>query len=649
MSISYRPEIDGLRTVAVCSVLLYHLKIPVEGGYVLPGGFLGVDVFFVISGFLITSLIRKEWTETGGFSIANFYERRARRLLPALFGVILASLAAATLILLPSAMIDFLNSIAASIFFVSNMYWYFAQQAYGATDGLYQPFLHTWSLAVEEQFYLLFPLLYMLLLRRLPQRLLAVALVAMVLGLFGAELMTKTNFALSFFWLPSRIWELLAGAALAHLLMSHSGCGRSWRVAPLLPGVGLALILASLVGMNLHWHHPGFGTVGAVLGAVLVIWFAAPGEPVTRLLSSRPFVLIGLISYSLYLWHYPIFSFGRMLRATPGPADWIVWLVLSFGLAILGYRLVERPYRQRSVVSLRMLIGSGAAALAVVATFAVAMVATDGMRGRFPSLIALYGPNEFDNDVLMDDSWRILADLAAVKGYGPSKPQAPSDFEASELWFDPASDDRRVLIVGSSHGKDMFNAFHLNRDAFSGLAFARFGMGDRLPADQIGRLLAAPNFAEADTVLLSFRYGEPTLARLPVLIEAIKARDKEVLVLLNTVEFDDIDHKPLFDWYLTKNGSMDPTALSQIAWEHRQWQRTDKINAQLREVAARYGLPVRDKSRFICDSAQERCSVVTEDGHKAFYDYGHFTLEGAAYFGRRIAQSGWLGLPADAS
>lgn len=157
MSISYRPEIDGLRTVAVCAVLLYHLKIPVLGGYVLPGGFLGVDVFFVISGFLITSLIRKEWTETGGFSIANFYERRARRLLPALFSVIFASLAAATLILLPSAMIDFLNSIAASIFFVSNMYWYFAQQAYGATDGLYQPFLHTWSLAVEEQFYLLFP------------------------------------------------------------------------------------------------------------------------------------------------------------------------------------------------------------------------------------------------------------------------------------------------------------------------------------------------------------------------------------------------------------------------------------------------------------------------------------------------------------
>jgi peptidoglycan/LPS O-acetylase OafA/YrhL len=185
MSLRYRPEIDGLRTVAVISVLIYHAKFTAFGGDVLRGGFLGVDVFFVISGFLITSLIEKEWDQTGRFSVLSFYERRLRRLLPALFIVIFASWPVAWAILMPGQMMDFVKSQIASVFFVSNMFWWDSALTYGGRSGLVEPFLHTWSLAVEEQFYIVFPLLYICLLRFVKTRgvQMGILLSGIVLGL----------------------------------------------------------------------------------------------------------------------------------------------------------------------------------------------------------------------------------------------------------------------------------------------------------------------------------------------------------------------------------------------------------------------------------------------------------------------------------
>ena len=157
--IKYRPDIDGLRTIAVVSVMLYHAKITVAGGHFLPGGYLGVDIFFVISGYLITTLLMTELDRTGQLSILNFYERRVRRLLPALLVVMLASLPFAWRFLLPDQLIDFSKSLVYSLLFASNFYWDHSLQQYGAESALYKPFLHTWSLAVEEQYYIVFPLL----------------------------------------------------------------------------------------------------------------------------------------------------------------------------------------------------------------------------------------------------------------------------------------------------------------------------------------------------------------------------------------------------------------------------------------------------------------------------------------------------------
>nr|WP_254440729.1 acyltransferase family protein [Ruegeria sp. HKCCA6837] len=652
LQITYRPEIDGLRTIAVLSVLIYHAKFDLGDKEILIGGFLGVDVFFVISGFLVTSIIQKEWASTQKFSFINFYERRARRLLPALFLVIFATWPIAWILLLPSPMVEFVKSQLASVFFISNMFWWDASLTYGARPGLVQPFLHTWSLAVEEQFYLIFPLLYLAVLRfaRRDVTILALGIAGVTLGLVFAEFMSQRSWTLSFFWLPSRLWELLAGGVLAHLLARFPGFMHSAVTLRIMPPIGLFCIIVPLLVMDVHWHHPGLGTLVPVLGTVLIIWFANPSDPVTRLLSSMPFVAVGLISYSLYLWHYPIFAFGRILEYDPGVSSKTVWFALSFTLAFLSYRFVERPFRRRSVVSLKQLSVTLVSATLVCALFASYMISTDGLRARLSGLIALYGPNEFDNEHLQAGSWEPLARLAREQGYAPSEAHSPSKFEATALWFSPDFGGRKILIIGNSHSKDLFNVFHLSQARFPEFEFARFGMKAEIPAEQVDVLMLAPNLIEADVVALSFRYNRNSLPRMKTLIRKLLAQQKKVVLLLNSVEFDKIDGMPIFDWYLQKSGEpFSVRAVNKIAWENRDLSKTSDLNRSLRQIARELNVQYLDKSEFICDVSAETCSAVTETGMKSFYDYGHFTLDGARYFGRRASELNWLALDHDAA
>ena len=499
MSIRYRPEIDGLRAVAVGSVLIYHLDLYVAGQKILQGGFLGVDIFFVISGFLIASLIRKEYVETGRFSLLDFYERRARRLLPALFVVIAAAYIAAPAILVPTSMEKFAESVLASVGFVSNIYWLFKSQVYGAHSGLVEPMLHTWSLAVEEQFYIVFPLVYIFVLCRVQRGLAWIGLGAIAAGLVLAEVLTRTDFSFSFYMLFSRIWELLCGAVLAHALAVRPDLGRGLAFARAMPGLGLALIVGSLFVVPLNWNHPGLGTVGAVLGTVLIIWFADPKEIVTRFLTWRVMLGIGLISYSLYLWHYPIYAFGRLLRLMdPGPVDYLIWLVLTFAAATITYFVVERPFRDRTAMPRLRLAGSlgvTALAIAVLSSF---VLTRQGLPERFAWLTPYYGIIDPDNQFLKTQSWDLLEALAADAYLERSEAHEPSTFEKDHLWFDLAEPSHKVLIVGNSHSKDLFNALYLERARFPEFQFARLGLHNMIWPEQVFPLQRDVDFDAAE-------------------------------------------------------------------------------------------------------------------------------------------------------
>ena len=220
MKHKYRPEIDGLRAIAVVAVILYHAQITIIGHQPFKGGFIGVDIFFVISGYLITSIILKELVTTGAFSFKHFYERRIRRILPALLFVMLVSLPVAWICLYPDSLIDFSKSILYSLSFSSNFYFHYTGQIYGAESGLLKPFLHTWSLSVEEQFYVLFPLVFLVIFKYFRKYLIHILIFGFLISLVLADWGSKNHPSFNFYTLPTRGWELIAGSILAYFEIS---------------------------------------------------------------------------------------------------------------------------------------------------------------------------------------------------------------------------------------------------------------------------------------------------------------------------------------------------------------------------------------------------------------------------------------------
>lgn len=347
---NYRREIDGLRALAVLPVILYH-----AGFQALSGGFVGVDIFFVISGYLITSIILGE-KQAGTFSLVSFYERRARRILPPLFLVMLTCLPFAYLWLMPSHLVEFSRSLIYVPLFVSNMF-FLKRSGYFDSAVELKPLLHTWSLAVEEQYYLFFPAI-LLLIWRLPRRWMVGFF--LVIGLVSLGLAQFNFFSKSadFYILPTRFWELLIGVLVAFYLtnVNHREI-LSNKLANLVSFAGLALVLYSVFFLTKDTPYPSFYTLIPTMGTAFIILFATPKTFVGRLLSTRLLVGIGLISYSAYLWHQPLFAFARY-RSLSEPTS-LMFLGLSLitlFLAYVSWQHIEKPFRDRSRVSRKQIL-----------------------------------------------------------------------------------------------------------------------------------------------------------------------------------------------------------------------------------------------------------------------------------------------------
>jgi peptidoglycan/LPS O-acetylase OafA/YrhL len=631
---TYRPEIDGLRGVAVLAVIIYHLKLPLAGGLLLPGGFLGVDVFFVLSGYLITGLLLTEFAASGRIVLRQFYARRARRILPPLLLVMLCSLPAAWILLLPGELERLALSLVSGLAFVSNFFWFHELSTYGAQSGLLQPFLHLWSLAIEEQFYLFFPPLLLVLLRRGgPALAMRAVLVGMALSLAAAQWVSAVHPGLSFYLPSSRAWELLAGAALAFLAPRAVDAGPCRVLMPLC----LAVLILCLARVDLTAvRHPGLATLAVILASCGLICCATPGEPVTRTLSSAPMVWLGRLSYSLYLWHFPIFAFGRLrVVGEPGAADMAVWLVLTFALAVAGHHLVERPFR--FTLPARSFVQATCVAVLVIG-LASGLVVTRmvGDGGRQDDLASLYGAATIDNEALRRASWAPLDDLMPDEDIAAWNALEPSAHELQDLWFTPDA-RRRVLIIGDSHAKDMFNALTRNQALFAGTGFARFALNRHSLEADLQVMVATPNFRAADTILIAPRYHPEYRDLLATVLAVLAGQGKEILVLGNTAEFDVGGDLPLFDWYLRRVGGL--AGLNAAAPRYEAPGAVAR-EAGIRAIAVAAGAGFLSRRDLMCDG--ERCTLATPAGLKTMYDDTHWTLDGAALFGRRAAEAGWL-------
>lgn len=428
----YRPEIDGLRALAVLPVILFHAGIDA-----LSGGFVGVDVFFVISGYLITSIIVREQLE-GTFSFRRFYERRARRILPALLLVMTLSIPLSWYLLSPFEMKRMAESTIATLTFTSNFYFWL-QSGYFDLQSEMKPLLHTWSLAVEEQFYLFFPVV-LLLASKLMQRGLLGSIVVIALGSFATAYWATWAYpTAAFYLLPTRLWELLMGAAAALFLLDNRMFVRP-RVQSALSAIGLILIIVSIFAYQKSTPFPGAYALLPTLGSVLIIVFAVPGTSTQKLLSSRPLVSIGLISYSAYLFHQPLFAFARQFN-TGEPSLTVMSLLsaTSIAAAYFTWLFCEQPFRNKSIVSIKVLIVGCGVVTMILMIFSIGAIATRGYDFRLTM-----PPNL---------QWRSLGDRLDAEGDVCDVAKIPDYVGLSSCEFGDKGSTRNVVLYGDSHAQ----------------------------------------------------------------------------------------------------------------------------------------------------------------------------------------------------
>lgn len=442
--VKYRAEIDGLRALAVIPVILFH-----AGFEFFSGGFIGVDIFFVISGYLITTIIIQE-LQAGQFKLANFYDRRIRRTFPALALMTIVCIPAAWLWLPADDMKDFSLSIIGVATFSSNfVFW--KQDGYFDTTAELAPLLHTWSLAVEEQYYIFFPLI-MLCFWRLPKNMIiGLCVFGFIASLALAEWATHYAVRGGFYLLPARAWELLIGAFCAFYLQ--------WRVAEkghdvqnpamqqALGLLGLFMIGWAIFCFDSITPTPSLLTLVPTVGAALIILYANSGTWVKRLLEIKPMVGIGLISYSTYLWHQPVFVFYRYnTLSEPSIAVMLGLSLVSIALGWLSWRFVERPFRIKDFIP-RRIVFSMAAAFCGLSM----LLGAQGYRGDgFPERSSIQLPENLE--------WTSLGDKIRSKGeICDFKPIPETRYVLGCPFGDPDSDET-VVLYGDSHAKAMLDA-----------------------------------------------------------------------------------------------------------------------------------------------------------------------------------------------
>ncbi len=601
---SYRPDIDGLRAVAVLSVVLYHAGVPM-----LPGGFVGVDIFFVISGFLITRIIAGEIADDR-FSIVRFYERRMRRIFPALFVMLGVSSIIASVVLLPVEMLDFGHSLAAATLFVSNVFFWQTADYFGGPAHL-KPLLHTWSLAVEEQFYIILPLLLLVLARVTRQRtmhvLLALTAMSFVISVWAVA--EKPNAA--FYLLPTRFWELMAGALLA---LGALPAVTSRRVASCTASIGVILIAVSIFSFSSATAFPGAHALLPVLGTVLIIHAGifTRDSGVARALSLPPVVFVGMVSYSFYLWHWPVLTFARIWRGEVlGSSETALLVGVSFVLAVLSWRFVETPFRERRVAAApRPLFGAAALAMTVTLVFGVVAHISQGWTqrhdGYVPPLIAGLERMKlgvcFLTDTQRPDAW--AGDESCRHG--------PSGAPLVIVWGDsfaahlmPGLMDeapRRFQLVQMTAGGcpplpdlDISNRPHCR--AFNALVLA-----------EIEKL-------RPDIVVVSARWDlymprVANSAQISAMLRRVSAMGSRVIAVGSSPTFD---FASPYD-FVYRSGRASARAHDRPA------------------VIAEPSASVFDPAPLFCTG--ERCDLVGEAGF-LFFDGGHFSVEGS----RRVARS----------
>ncbi|MEO0618082.1 MAG: acyltransferase family protein [Pseudomonadota bacterium] len=649
----YRRDIDGLRALAVVPVVLFHAHLPV-----LPGGYVGVDIFFVISGFLITGILHREITNDT-FTFADFYERRARRILPALIAVLTTTLVVAAALMLPDDFEDATTSAAAALFSVANiLFWLDSGYFSGPAEA--KPLLHTWSLGVEEQFYIFWPIILIVLARiKRPSLPLAIGIITIV-SFTISEWQVQHAPDAAFYLLPSRAWQLAVGGGLAIGMITAP---RSQRLATIAATAGLLAIVVAMLTFTPRTPFPGVSALLPTLGAALIIWSGTGQTPwVARLLSVPPMVGIGLISYALYLWHWPVFVLAKYVSREPlSGLSYVFLTATAVALAALTYRFIEQPFRRRDgafpLPRLTKTLGGATVLLLAVSAWSYA---TSGIPNRLPE--------DARRIAAIEASFGIADDQCLNRGL-----ERISNGDLCQLGEKNLADAAPgFLLWGDSHAEAMAPAFETlaRTHGASGLYAARDAcppvMGatqwptirnKKCPAFQKAMLNQARRSGIRDVVLVArwnlYHNGWPetgieSAASADFLIHDAQTKMASVeenarvlaRALRKTVATLRAANKRV--WLVTQVpyvGFRVPTELALVAFspvpQRRARPSPDAHRQRSKAVAQLFQELAKDRGVFILDPSHRMCARTTcrieSSGVPLYRDDDHLSREGAAF------------------
>ena len=614
---SYRSDIDGLRAVAILPVVAYHV-----GFGAVPGGFVGVDVFFVISGFLIGGIIQDE-VARGRFSYGRFLERRVRRIFPAFFAMLAFVFLVTFANQLPNQLVAFDGSAIAALFSFSNI-WFWLTSGYFTPEAGTQPLLHTWSLGVEEQFYLIFPL-FLMVAARLSARYRNIAVVLLAIVSFALSLAAVGEHpAAAFFLAPFRAWELLIGAMLAMGIVPR--IGSAW-LRNGVGAIGLAMIGYAARFFTETTLFPGWAAMLPVLGAAMVIHAGSSGKNwAGRLLAAPPFVFVGLISYSLYLWHWPLIifqnSYGLFFADASAHQLKLLLVAISLATATVSWAVIERPFRSREWISAPWVwrwAGLGAGAATVFATLTLSM-------GGFPS--------------------RFSADAVAMGRFLNYPTQ--DMFRSGACFIEPPATDRDFkddvclakrdgrtshLLIGDSHAAHLWSGLAASRPEEDVLQATAAGCKPVLDqslgaatgcARLMARIFDQVVFRKyADEVWLAAKWNDADLPALEATLASLRRARIAVKLYGPMVQYD----APL-PWLLVRAEQLRAPAFVEA---HRH-AILDELDRQMQAMAARNGADYVSLAAIICPN--HACRTMATSTTPMLFDGGHLTREGSLFVAR---------------
>ena len=643
----YRPEVDGLRALAVLPVILFH-----AGLEAFSGGFVGVDVFFVVSGYLITTIIITELSEDR-FSLVHFFERRARRLMPAMFVLLTVCVPLAWIWLSPNDFIWFGYSMASVMLFISNIFFFVNESNYFSPISEFKPLLHTWSLAIEEQYYLLFPA-FLMLAWRIGIKLILIILAVIFLISFGLAIWAVDNAPVAgYYLLPARGWELLVGVFTAFYLRHHA-VSQSHTVNQAISLLGLGMVIYSMVAFGPSTPWPSSYALVTTVGTSLVILCAVPNTLVYNLLSAKPVVFIGLISYSAYLWHQPIYALVRHALFLEDFSNLMATAlcVLSLVIAWVSWRFVEKPCRDKSIVSRKAIFSISIAGILVFAGLGMLISSIDGYSSKkytnINQKLRSMGVSDFDhiNARLAGESWGLLRDLTSNPNYFIDKnAEDKSHFAGMN-----SGEVKRLLLVGNSFSKDIFNVLSHSDEVRERFEIARYGIQLH---DIDAEFYTTTSYKNADVLMLAawlFHDDFDSLydfavrvsddgKKLYIVEQPILMPRVGLLTLADNIVLSRLESKTLT---LDELREEVDAAYTKFFTEHKYLDRERERMDQIDEIVSRIQRDLPDVSilnemDFKCQN--NYCPGLTEEGKKIYYDHVHKSEAGAKFFGERLSET----------